>query len=144
MDLVIILHDDIIKRKYFPRYWPFVWGIHRSPINSPHKGQWRGALMFSLIYAWINRWVNNREAGFLRRHRTHYDVIVMVRDIPGKCIAGNQTYMLFTVKQIFSSWWRIFRHCTEGRQNIWLSNLIGVSAAVRQERQSNFLAIGQF
>ena len=30
----------------FPRYWPFVRGIHRSPVNSPHKGQWRGALMF--------------------------------------------------------------------------------------------------
>ena len=28
-------------------YWPFVWGIHRLPVNSPHKGQWRGALMFS-------------------------------------------------------------------------------------------------
>ena len=33
--------------------------------------------MFSLIYAWINGWVNNREAGNLRRHRSHYDVIVM-------------------------------------------------------------------
>ena len=33
--------------------------------------------MFSLICAWINRWVNNREAGDLRRHRAHYDVIVM-------------------------------------------------------------------
>ena len=47
------------------------------PLNSPHKGQWRGALMFSLIYAWINDWVNNREAGDLRRHLVHYDVIVM-------------------------------------------------------------------
>ena len=37
-------------------YWPFVRGIHWSPVNSPHKGQWRGALMFSL--AWINDWVN--------------------------------------------------------------------------------------
>ena len=32
---------------------------------------------FSLICAWINGWVNNREAGGLRRHRTHYDGIVM-------------------------------------------------------------------
>ena len=47
------------------------------PVNSPHKGQWRGALMFSLICAWINGWVNYREAGDLRRNRTHYDVIVM-------------------------------------------------------------------
>ena len=70
-------HDDVIKWKHFPRYWPFVWGIHRSPVNSPHKGQWRGALMFTLICARINGWVNNREAGDLRRYRTHYDVIVM-------------------------------------------------------------------
>ena len=70
-------HDDVIKWKHFLRYWPFVWGIHRSTANSPHKGQWRGALIFSLICVWINGWVNNREAGDLRRHRAHYDVIVM-------------------------------------------------------------------
>ena len=51
-------HDDVIKWKHFPRYWPFVRGIHRSPVNSPHKGQWRGALMFSLICTRINGWVN--------------------------------------------------------------------------------------
>ena len=51
------------------------------PVNSPHKGQWRGALMFSLICARINDWVNNREAGDLRRHRGHYDVNVMWRDM---------------------------------------------------------------
>ena len=42
-------HNDVIKLKHFPRYWPFVRGIHRWPVNSPHKGQWHGALMFSLI-----------------------------------------------------------------------------------------------
>ena len=52
--------------------------IHRSPMNFPHKGQWRGALMFSLICGWINGWVNNRGAGDLRRHRAHYDAIVMI------------------------------------------------------------------
>ena len=30
------IHDDVIKGKLFPRYWPFVRGIHRSPVNSPH------------------------------------------------------------------------------------------------------------
>ena len=34
--------------------------------------------MFSLICAWINGWVNNREAGDLRRHRTHHDVTLML------------------------------------------------------------------
>ena len=70
-------HGDVTKWKHFPRYWPFVRGIHRSPVNSPHKGQWRGALMFSLICVWINGWVNNREAGDWRRYRAHCDVIVM-------------------------------------------------------------------
>ena len=71
------IHDDIIKWKHFPCYWPFVRGIHRSPVNSPHKGQWRGALMFSLICIWINGWVNNHEAGDLRRYHAHYDGTVM-------------------------------------------------------------------
>ena len=70
-----LTHDDVIKWKYFPRYWPFVWGIHRSP----HKGRWRRAFMFSLICVWIKGWVNNREAGDLRRYRAHYDVIVIHR-----------------------------------------------------------------
>ena len=73
----VSLYHDVIKWKHFPRYWPFVRGINRSPVNSPHKGQWRGALMFSLIYDWINGWVNNDEAGDLRRHRAHYNVTVM-------------------------------------------------------------------
>ena len=42
-------HDDAIQWNIFRRYWPFVRGIHRSPVNSPNKGRWRGALMFSLI-----------------------------------------------------------------------------------------------
>ena len=77
MNLNPVYHDDAIKWKDFPRYWPFVRGIHRLPVNFPHKGQWRGALMFCLICAWFNGWVNNGEAGDLRRHRVHYDVTVM-------------------------------------------------------------------
>ena len=30
-------HDDVIKWKHFPRYWPFVRGIQRSPLNSRKK-----------------------------------------------------------------------------------------------------------
>ena len=70
-------HDDVIKWKPFPRYWPFVREIHRWPVNSPHKGLWWGALVFFLICAWINGSVNNREAGDWRRHRPHYDVTAM-------------------------------------------------------------------
>ena len=70
-------HDDVIKWKHFPRYWPFVRGIHRGP----HKGQWRGDLMFSLICVVISGWVNNREAGDLRRYRAHYDVTLIYHNI---------------------------------------------------------------
>ena len=75
-------HDDVIKWKHFPRFWPFVRGIHRSTVTSPHKGQWRGALMFSLICVRIKGWVNNREVGDLRRYRVHCDVIVMGHAYP--------------------------------------------------------------
>ena len=77
MTIVTVIHHDVIKWKHFRHYWPFVRGIHRSPVNSPHKGQWRGALMFSFICIWINGWVNSREAGDLRRYRAHYYVTVM-------------------------------------------------------------------
>ena len=72
-----VVHGNVIKWRHFSHYWPFVRGIHRSPVNSPHKGHWGGALMFPLICAWNNSQVNNREAGDLTRHRAHYDFIVM-------------------------------------------------------------------
>ena len=67
----------------------FLWGIHRSPVNYPHKGQWCGALMFS----WINAWVNNREVGDLRRHRGHYDVIVMLVLLHSRPIYITQEFL---------------------------------------------------
>ena len=98
-------HDDVIKWKHFPRYWPFVRGIHRSPVNSPHKGQWRGALMFSLNCARINGWVNNCAAGDLRRNHAHYDVTVMdVRSLTvrycGNC-ARNRIFQIWRAVPIW-------------------------------------------
>ena len=65
------------------------WNIFRVIVNlcgefsghrwiPPHKGQWRGNLMFSSICAQINGCVIVHEAGDLRRHRAHYDVMVMI------------------------------------------------------------------
>ena len=80
--------------------------IHRSPVNSPHQGQWREALMLSLICAWINGWANNREAGDLRCHRAHFDVIVTSQAICTKSVCcrvllwlgrGSVTKWLFVV-----------------------------------------------
>ena len=102
-------HDDVIKWKHFPCYWPFVRGIHQSSVNSTHKCQWRGVLMFSLICVWINDWVNNREAGDLRRHRGHYDVTIMQwvngfaeqTTAPGRFIATEIVFELMVRIKIY-------------------------------------------
>ena len=68
---------------------PFPWWRHQMETfsvslaifaaNSPVNGEFpaQRPVTRSLIRAWINGSVNNREAGDLRRHRAHYNVIVM-------------------------------------------------------------------
>ena len=55
------MHDDVIKWKFFPRYWPLCWKL---------------SFDVSLTSVWINGWENNREAGDLSRHHAHYDLTV--------------------------------------------------------------------
>ena len=99
-------HDDFIKWKHFPCYWPFMWGIHQSLVNSPHKGQWLGALIFSLICFWTNGWVNNRDVGDLRRPHAHYDVTVMIFHTDWE----TKSYWSIVYLQGNDSIWRC--HCT--------------------------------
>ena len=99
------------QMKTFSASLPFVRGIHWSPVNSPHKGQWRGAFMSFFICALTNSWVNNREAGDLRRHRTHYDVTVMANELTSLllgCAFLIQSHIEHGQSQLdhrdFSSW----------------------------------------
>ena len=55
--------------------------------------------MFSAIWAQINDWVNNGEAGDLRHHRVHYDVIVNITENSG--ISDAVVMYLFTHGVIF-------------------------------------------
>ena len=74
-----------------------------SPVNPPHKGQWRGTLMFSLVCVWIN----NGEAGDLRCHRSHYDVIVMIEShclLPNEWGLISYRYSASLVKFMRSKW----------------------------------------
>ena len=64
-------HDDVIKRKLFRRYWPFVLGIYRSPVNSPHKGPVKRTLMFLWLGVHMNCLTNSRMTGELRLHDVH-------------------------------------------------------------------------
>ena len=68
-------HDDVIKWRHFPRYWPFVRGIHRwIPLTKASDAELWCFLWSALQYTVV---ANNREAGDSRRHRAHYDVTVM-------------------------------------------------------------------
>ena len=78
---------NVMKWKHFPRYWPFVRGIHRSP-----------ALTFYFICTWISDWVNNREAGDLRRHCAHYDVSdwrKWLRELIKSCQTPDVTHIIW-------------------------------------------------
>ena len=63
--------------------------------------------MFSLICARINSWENNREAGDLRRHRTHYDFVVMNQKFWPRISTfkleqnGNSHFAEYILKSIF-------------------------------------------
>ena len=54
----------------------FYEGNHRWPVVSLTKGS--DAELWCFLCAWTNGRSNNRDAGGLRRHRSHYDVTVMM------------------------------------------------------------------
>ena len=62
-------------------------GEFTGPGDFPAQRQVTRSFDVSLICARINGWVNNGEAGDLRRHRAHYDVIVMPSGFDSRC--GN-------------------------------------------------------
>ena len=44
----------------YPHYWPFVVGIHRSPVVSLRKGLMMQSLMCALMSVGANSWTNSR------------------------------------------------------------------------------------
>ena len=64
-------HDDVIKWKHFPRSWPFVKGIHWSPVVPLTNDNRFGALIWSLLLDWTNRWINSRVTGDSRHLDTN-------------------------------------------------------------------------
>ena len=155
-----ISHDDFIKWKHFPRYWPFVREIHWSPVNSKHKGQWCGALMFSLICVWINGWVNNREAGDLRSYCAHYDVIV-IQKRSCSCDGAPALTLSIAVKQGKSEGFESCDRPIVRKHPIWVKigdvlshvtlkfdgwpwKTIGHLSSAVSSFVQNFIAIGEF
>ena len=61
-----------------------------------------GAELWCFLWSapWINGWVNNRKAGDLRRHRAHYDVIVMTMTSMCLKTSVTQHFAQPTIKKI--------------------------------------------
>ena len=131
-----------------PRYWPFVRGIHWSPVNSPHKGQWCGALMFTLICARVNCSVNNREAGDLRRYRTHYDVIVMSHEILSRAdvMTWKRFPLLVTLARFLeSTGYRDQLHkIFSSKVNIWNVNCARATAVIFDTQTDILVKVSKF
>ena len=106
-----LYHDDVIKWKHFPRYWPFVRGIDRSPVNSPHKSQWRGALMFALICAVKKRLSKHSWGWWFETHRAHYDVIIIINPSIYSRERSKQCWLeilwISNIHSLISNWWHV-------------------------------------
>ena len=81
-------HDDIIKWKYFPYYWPFGQGIHWSLVNPPpppphthtHTHTQRPVTQsFDVFFGLrLNKRLSKQSWGWwFETPHAHYDVIVM-------------------------------------------------------------------
>ena len=64
------------QKEYFPRHWPFVRGIHRSPVNTTHKASNADFLCFFDVgpHNLLNKQLGDRWFDTTWRS---YDVIVM-------------------------------------------------------------------
>ena len=97
-----INHDDVIKWKKIPFYWPFARKIHRSPVDFPHKSQRRGELTFSLSFAWTKQLSTQSWGGWfetpvrsLWRHCTVIVYLYALFIVPsGLDHTRNLTYLL--------------------------------------------------
>ena len=92
------IHDDVIKGKHFPRYLPYVRGIHRWIPRTKASNAELWCFLWSAP-DWIHGWVNNREACDLRRHRAHYDIIVMLTGHYWGTHMTNRHFVFLTTSQ---------------------------------------------
>ena len=100
-------HDDVIKWKPFPCYWPFVRGIHHRWIPRTKASD---AELWCFLWSApeLSGWVNNREAGDLR--------------LCYLCNDGHKKSQLLPTKH-FADYWHIFFHFRRNHFIPWLDVL---------------------
>ena len=80
---IILYHDDIIKWKHFPHYWPFVWGIHGHRWIPPKRPvTWSFDVFFDLR---LNKRLSKQSCGWwfempLRSLWRHCNVVLIPTD----------------------------------------------------------------
>ena len=83
------------KSKHYPRSWPFVTEIHRSPVDSPLKGQWRGTLVFSLTCLNKRLIKQSRRGWFESPSRSERHHVIVMCELSNW--TGNMVYNTWTV-----------------------------------------------
>ena len=78
--VITALHNDVIKGNIFRVTGPLCGKFTGHRWIPRTKASDAELWCFLWSVPWINGWVNNSEVGDLRRQRTHYDVIAMVRN----------------------------------------------------------------
>ena len=61
----LINNDDVIKWKHFPLYWPYVRGIHHSPVRGEFTAQRRVTRSFGVFFDLrLNKWLSKQSWGW--------------------------------------------------------------------------------
>ena len=101
-EAVAELQDDVMTWKRFRRCWPFVRGIHRSPVDSPHKGPVN-------VFAQAKCWTSSGVAVDVMHHDAHITSLWCISYGQRKCIPKlsimeetleNTCMLIFVVKSV--------------------------------------------
>ena len=133
-------HDDAIKWKHFPRYWPFVQGIHRSSVNLQRPVTRSFNVFFEprlnkrLSKSW--GWWFDTKSRLLWRIWFGISISSFVRiDLqPPSCVVarlymtpGSKTWSISTVprpcRQDLTNWKEIGKYLAESINILWLHSV---------------------
>ena len=115
------------KRKHFPRYWPFLRGIHRFTGGFPSQRPVTQSFDVSLIFAWINGWANKRDLVI-------WDAIAIIMT---SLLRLNVFYlMVFS----FGCQWSLFSRVGLGWASLLVLSLFWFGQCVCTARQASTIA----
>ena len=82
---IIVTHENVMIWKHFPRYCPFVKGIHHLPVDSPHKGPVTRTFDVFFDVRIHKRWTNSGDADI-------WDATALMwRHCSGTCVKWTKT-----------------------------------------------------